>query len=60
MKIFTFVSLLLTPPMLIASIYGMNVALPSVGGIWDFFIVLFVMLISVFCAFLIFRHRHML
>jgi magnesium transporter len=60
MKIFTFVSLLLTPPMLIASIYGMNVALPSVGGLWDFFIVLFVMLISVFCAFLIFRHRHML
>ncbi|HOG41759.1 MAG TPA: CorA family divalent cation transporter, partial [Bacteroidales bacterium] len=35
MKIFTLVSLLLMPPTLIASIYGMNIKLPLIGGLWD-------------------------
>lgn len=60
MKIFTFVSLLLMPPTLIASIYGMNIKLPLIGGNWDVFVVVGVMLVSVFAAFLIIRKRKML
>lgn len=60
MKIFTFVSLLLMPPTLIASIFGMNVTLPVVGNIWDFVIIMSVMLITVLCSFIIFRKRKML
>ena len=45
MKVFTFVSLLLMPPTLIASIYGMNINLPVAGrGLADFFILLALMI----------------
>ncbi|MCI2082534.1 MAG: magnesium and cobalt transport protein CorA [Bacteroidales bacterium] len=60
MKVFTFVSLLLMPPTLIASIYGMNIKLPTVGGMWDFMILALVMVISVLCSVLIFKHRKMM
>ncbi|MCK9625919.1 MAG: magnesium and cobalt transport protein CorA [Bacteroidales bacterium] len=60
MKIFTFVSLLLMPPTLIASIYGMNIKLPMVGDFWDFIIVGGVMLLSVIFALIIFKKRRML
>ena len=60
MKIFTMVSLLLMPPTLIASIYGMNIQLPLVGGIWDMFIVLGAMLLIVLCVFLFFRRKKMM
>jgi magnesium transporter len=57
MRIFTFVSLLLMPPTLIASIYGMNIVLPVLGGIYDFLLLIVVMLISVLLASLLFRMK---
>ena len=60
MKIFTMVSLLLMPPTLIASIYGMNIQLPLVGGIWDMIIVLGAMLLIVLTVFLFFRKKKMM
>ena len=60
MKVFTFVSLMLMPPTLIASFYGMNIKLPLVGGSWDMIIVLSVMAVVIFISFLIFRKRNML
>jgi len=60
MKIFTMVSLLLMPPTLIASIYGMNIQLPLVGGAWDMFIVLGAMLLIVLLVFLFFRRKKMM
>ncbi len=60
MKIFTLVSLLLMPPTLIASFYGMNVKLPLVGGVWDMLIVLGAMSLIVLLVFLIFRKKKML
>lgn len=60
MKIFTMVSLLLMPPTLIASIYGMNIQLPLVGGFWDMIIVLGAMLVIVLLVFLFFRRKKMM
>ena len=61
MKVFTFVSLLLMPPTLIASIYGMNISLPMTGsGLWDFFILLVLMIVAIFIVILVFRKRRML
>lgn len=60
MKIFTIVSLLLMPPTLIASIYGMNIKLPLLGGNWDMMLVGSVMLMSVLAAVFIFRRRKMM
>ena len=60
MKIFTLVSLLLMPPTLVASIYGMNVQLPLIGGIWDFLMIMVLMLMLVVVVIVIFRHRKML
>ena len=57
MRIFTFVSLLLMPPTLIASIYGMNIELPVLGGMYDFILLIVVMLISVLFASLLFRMK---
>lgn len=59
MRVFTFVSLLLMPPTLIASIYGMNIKLPMLGGekLWDFIIILVLMVFSVMASILIFRRR---
>lgn len=60
MKVFTFVSLLLMPPTLIASIYGMNVYLPMTGTRWDFVIILGVMSLVLLVSFFIFRKRKMM
>jgi magnesium transporter len=60
MKIFTMVSLLLMPPTLIASIYGMNIQLPLVGGFWDILIVIGAMLVIVLLVFLFFRRKKMM
>jgi len=60
MKVFTLVSLLLMPPTLIASIYGMNLKLPLLGGSLDFIVVISVMLILVAGSLFIFHKRKML
>lgn len=59
MKVFTFISLLLMPPTLIASFYGMNVRLPILGtqGHWDWLIVIGLMLVSVAIVYLIFKRK---
>lgn len=60
MKIFTFISLLLMPPTLIASIFGMNVELPVLGGNVDFLIIMLIMLISILTASFLFKKKKML
>ena len=60
MKVFTLVSLLLMPPTLIASIYGMNIKLPLLGDGKDFVIVLSTMVICVIAALILFRRKKML
>ena len=60
MKVFTLVSLLLMPPTLIASFYGMNVVLPMTGARWDWVIILALMLLSFGMILLIFKKRRML
>ncbi len=60
MKIFTVVSLLLMPPTLIASIYGMNIKLPLVGGNWDMLVTASLMVLTVIMAIFIFRKRKMM
>ena len=60
MKVFTLVSLLLMPPTLIASFYGMNVVLPMTGTNWDWAIILGLMLLSFCMILLIFKKRRML
>ncbi|MBO4571069.1 MAG: magnesium and cobalt transport protein CorA [Bacteroidales bacterium] len=60
MKIFTVVSLLLMPPTLVASIYGMNIKLPLVGGNWDMLVTAAVMILTVIVAIVIFRRRKMM
>lgn len=60
MKIFTLVSLLLMPPTLVASFYGMNVSLPLVNSRWAWVIILAVMLLSIVGVVFIFKKRKML
>lgn len=60
MKVFTLVSLLLMPPTLVASIYGMNVQLPLIGGMADFLMLMMIMLLLVGVVLVIFRRRKML
>ena len=60
MKILTFVSLLFMPPTLISGVFGMNVNLPLLGNLSDFFIVLGIMLVSVLVASFLFRKRKVL
>jgi len=59
MKVFTLVSLLLMPPTLIASFYGMNVRLPIFGdnSCWDWVIVVALMLLSVMTVYIIFKRK---
>ena len=61
MKVFTLVSLMLMPPTLIASFFGMNV---SFGGFfansgWAWIIIVAMMLLSFFVIFRIFKSRNM-
>ena len=60
MKIFTFVSLLFMPPTVIASIYGMNVDLPIMGGMVDFALIMLIMMISVVTVSILFKIKKML
>mgnify|MGYP002624470335 CR=1 FL=1 len=60
MKVFTLVSVLLMPPTLIASFYGMNVALPMTGTFWDWIIILGIMLLVFATVLLVFRKKKML
>lgn len=60
MKVFTFVSLLLMPPTLIASIYGMNVEIPLIGGNWDFLLTISLMVLTLLVVLFIFRKKRML
>jgi magnesium transporter len=59
MKIFTLVSVLLMPPTLVASFYGMNVALPLGGWKWAWIgIVIFMLLLVAFVLY-IFKKKKM-
>ena len=60
MKVFTLVSLLLMPPTLIASFYGMNIALPMTHTWWDWPIVLVLMGLSFVLILLIFKKKKLL
>ena len=60
MKVFTLVSLMLMPPTLIASFFGMNVRFGWVGNSgWSWLIVLVLMAISIVVIFGIFKKRRM-
>ena len=60
MKVFTLVSLMLMPPSLIASFFGMNVSFGWVGtSAWSWLIVLLLMGISTVAIFMVFKRRKM-
>lgn len=60
MKVFTLVSLLLMPPTLVASFYGMNVKLPATGTGWDWVIIVGLMLVSLIAILFVFMKRKLL
>ncbi len=60
MKIFTLISLLLMPPTLVASFYGMNVALPLSEKPWSWMLILGFMLLSLAVILFLFKRRKML
>ena len=60
MKIFAVVSLLLMPPTLVASFYGMNVKLPMTDTFWDWVMIIGVMLLSLAVFFIVFKKRKLL
>ena len=60
MKIFTLVSLLLMPPTLVASFYGMNVILPMTGTSWDWVIIIGIMLLSLAVVWVVFKRKKLL
>ena len=60
MKIFTLVSVLLMPPTLVASFYGMNVPLPMMEKWWAWLVLLGFMLLTVAFVLYIFRKKKML
>ena len=59
MKIFTLVSVLLMPPTLVASFYGMNVALPFMDKSWAWIVICGFMLLSVGVVIYLFRRKKM-
>ena len=59
MKIFTLVSVLLMPPTLVASFYGMNVPLPFMEKGWAWFALLLFMGLLVAVVLYIFRKKKM-
>ncbi len=61
MKVFTLVSLLLMPPTLIASFFGMNVNFGWFVGnsLWMWVIILLLMLVSLAVIFWVFKHKKM-
>lgn len=60
MKIFTLVSVLLMPPTLVASFFGMNVALPFMNKWWAWIALAGFMLLSVGAALYLFKRNKML
>ena len=62
MKVFTLISLLLMPPTLIASFYGMNVALPIIpcDSPWNWVIIISLMTISVLIDFFLLKRKKLL
>lgn len=61
MKTFTLISLLLMPPTLVASFFGMNVVLPlSESSPWSWVIILAIMLLSLAVVLVLFQRRKML
>jgi magnesium transporter len=60
MKIFTLVSVLLMPPTLVASFYGMNVPLPFMAKPWTWIALAAFMLVLVGTVLYIFRRKNML
>ena len=60
MKVFTLVSLLLMPPTLLASLYGMNINLPLIGGRWDFLLIVSLMACLIGVILFVFRRKKML
>ena len=62
MKVFTLISLLLMPPTLIASFYGMNVALPIIpcDSPWNWVIIISMMIISVLIVFFLHKRKKLL
>ena len=60
MKIFTLVSVLLMPPTLVASFYGMNVALPFMGKEWAWIAIIGVMLLLIGVSLYLFKKNRML
>lgn len=59
MKIFTLVSVLLMPPTLVASFYGMNVALPFMDKWWAWLFIAAIMLLTVGVVIFFFRRKKM-
>lgn len=60
MKIFTLVSVLLMPPTLVTSFYGMNVPLPGMSKWWMWLALVGIMLLTVAVVLYIFRKNKML
>lgn len=60
MKIFTLISLLLMPPTLVASFYGMNVALPLSEQPWSWLMIIGIMLLTLAVTLILFQRRKML
>ena len=62
MKVFTLISLLLMPPTLIASFYGMNVALPIIpcDSPWNWVIIISMMIISVLIVFFLLKRNKLM
>ena len=60
MKIFTLISLLLMPPTLVASFYGMNVALPLSEQPWSWLMIIGIMLLTLAVTLFLFQRRKML
>lgn len=58
MKIFTLISVIMLPMTLIASIFGMNVALPYTNHPLAFPVTLFIMTIPALAMYLYFRYKH--
>ncbi len=60
MKIFTFVSLLLMPATLVASFFGMNVALPLEDKWWAWIVIIAAMLMLILGIWFLFKRKKML
>ena len=60
MKIFTLISLLLMPHTLVASFYGMNVALPLAEKPWAWILVIGIMVLTLAITLFFFQRRKML